>query len=155
MDDLPYCPQYGIIYNVIVVLDTDVIVAAVRSSQGASSRVIAAVLTGELGIALSVGLALEYEAVAKRPEHLAAGGLTAVDVDDLLARLYELAQQLDLHFRWRPQLRDNDDEMVLETSVNANCIPIVSFNCRDLQQGWVRFGIDLLTPVELLRKVLR
>jgi predicted nucleic acid-binding protein len=73
-------PQYHLQYHIVVliayVLDTDVIVAALRSSTGASRQLLLAALRHQFALLLSVPLFLEYEAVLTRPEHLAACGLS-------------------------------------------------------------------------------
>lgn len=67
-----------------LVLDPDVIVAAFRSDQGAPRRLLLAALDGQVAMLASVPLMLEYEAVLKRPEQLAAIGLRADEVDIVL-----------------------------------------------------------------------
>ena len=59
-----------------LVLDTDVLVAALRSDQGASRRLLIGALDRAFEVLASVPLIIEYEAVLTRPEHLEASGLT-------------------------------------------------------------------------------
>lgn len=135
----------------MIVLDTDVVVAALRSPTGASAEIVRSVLKGERHIAVSVAMVLEYEAVATRPEHLAASGLTAAQALAVIDALVAKAQPVMTHFRWRPQLRDADDEMVLEAAVNGRASAIVTFNRRDFTAA-ARFGIAVHLPAELLEK---
>lgn len=135
-----------------MVLDTDVIIAAIRSTKGASAEIVRRVLRGEVSIELTVAMALEYEAVATREEHLIAGEVTAVEALNLIDNLAALAQPVEIHFRWRPQLRDVDDEMVLEAAINANDRTIVTFNARDFA-GAERFDVKVLSPREILEKL--
>lgn len=134
----------------MLVLDTDILVAAIRSRTGASAALIGAVLRGEYRIAMSIGMAIEYEAVATRMEHLAAGGMTERDVGIVIDALISVAMPVVPHFRWRPQLRDPNDEMVLEAAANAGGSAIVTFNRRDFIPAAATFGIDLLLPREAL-----
>lgn len=135
----------------MIIIDTDVIVAALRSPVGASAQIVRSVLKRERAVAVSVAMVLEYEAVATRPEHLAASGLTEVQVQTVIDALASVAKPIVTHFRWRPQLRDADDEMVLEAAVNANAEAIVTFNRRDFAPA-ARFGIAVLSPGQLLEK---
>lgn len=135
-----------------MILDTDVIIAAIRSTKGASAEIVRRVLRGEIGIELTVAMALEYEAVATREEHLVAGELTAVEALNLIDNLAALAKPVEIHFRWRPQLRDVDDEMVLEAAINANDRTIVTFNAKDFA-GAERFDVRVLSPKEILEKL--
>jgi putative PIN family toxin of toxin-antitoxin system len=128
------------------VLDTDIIVASIRSRMGASAEIVRKALQGDIGIGLSVALALEYEAVATRAEHLLAGGFIDSDVLIVIDTLIAIAKPIESHFRWRPQLRDANDEMVLEAAVNGGASAIVTFNRKDFGNAANRFGIELLLP---------
>ncbi len=136
-----------------MILDTDVIIAAIRSTKGASAEIIRRVLRGEMHIELTVAMALEYEAVAMREEHLKAGELTASEAANLIDTLAALAEPVDIHFRWRPQLRDADDEMVFEAAINAQDRTIVTFNIRDFAMAADRFDVTLATPRQILEKL--
>jgi predicted nucleic acid-binding protein len=102
------------------VLDTDVMVAALRSSRGASRQLLLGALDGSFQLLLSVSLILEYEAVLSRPERLAACGFGAAEIGRVLDDLAAIAKPASLSFRWRPRLSDPNDDMVLETAVNGN-----------------------------------
>ena len=100
------------------VLDTAVIVAATRSDAGASRQLLLAGSDKRFELLLSVPLALEYEAVLKRPEQIAASGGMVQEVDKLLSALIAIARPVYRSFFWRPLLRDADDDMVLETALS-------------------------------------
>ncbi len=133
-----------------LVLDTDVMVAALRSDAGASRRLLKLLLDHRLSVVISVPLAIEYEAVLTRPEQLAASGLDAVEVGILLDAIVALATQVKLAFLWRPVLRDPNDDMVLETAVNGGADVIVTFNAKDFRAA-AQFGIAVLSPGDVLR----
>ena len=136
-----------------LVLDTSVLVAAVRSHLGTSAALLEAALQKKLHLLATVPLVLEYEAVLMRPEHLAAAGLEAEEMSILLDALAGISEPVRLAFLWRPQLRDSNDDMVLEAAVNGNADAIVTFNTRDFVAIAPRFGVEVLTPKEGLRKV--
>ncbi len=136
-----------------LVLDTDVVVAALRSPKGASAAVLRLLDAGRVTILLSVALALEYEAVCHLPEHRLASGLATSEVTLFVNTLIALAEPVHVHFLWRPQLRDAGDEMVLETAVNGRADALVTFNRQDYAAIPSRFGIDLLLPREILRRI--
>ena len=102
---------------------------------------------------LSVPLALEYEAICHLADHRLASGLSKVEVEIFVDTLIALAVPIEMHFRWRPQLRDPGDEMVLETGINGQADAIVSFNQRDYGKDPGSFGIELLLPREALRRI--
>ena len=121
-------------------------VAALRSSRGASRQLLLGALDGGFQLLLSVPLILEYEAVLSRPEHLAACGLSAAEIGRVLDDLAGIAKPVSLSFRWRPRLSDPDDDMVLETAVNGNADAIVTFNQRDFEAAVRDFGCAVILP---------
>jgi putative PIN family toxin of toxin-antitoxin system len=136
-----------------LVLDTDVIVAAFRSPDGASAELLRLARQREFAMAISVTLLLEYESVICRPEHLAAAAQTANDAQVLIDAIADLAEKVDIDFIWRPQTRDPADEMVLETAINGQADAIVTYNRRDFGEAPARFGIGCWLPAETLEKV--
>ena len=136
-------------------LDTDVMVAAFRSQMGASRQILLAAVARRFELLLSVPLILEYEAVLNRPEHLVASGLTSVEVEHVLDDLAAVAKPVKLAFRWRPRLRDPNDDMVLETAVNGNADAIVTFNLRDFEEAKRSFGCAVLLPAVALQQIRR
>ena len=98
-------------------------------------------------------LFLEYEDVLKRPEHRLAHGLTPLEIDEFLAELAALIEPVEVHFQWRPQTRDPNDEMVLEAAINGQADAIVTYNVSDFVEAGARFEIAILCPGELLKRV--
>ena len=135
------------------VFDTDVVVAAIRSPKGASAALIRALQLGQVKVAASVALFVEYEATCTRPEHVSAAGLHISEVSDFLDALAGLMDPAEIHFLWRPQLRDPGDDMVLEAAVNAMADVIVSFNIKDYADVPQRFGIKVLLPCDALARL--
>lgn len=135
------------------VFDTDVMVAAMRSPFGASAELLRLARCGEIEIAVSVALVLEYEAVLKRPEHLLAAGALAIEAELIVDTLISIGQAVFVDYRWRPQTRDPGDEMVLEAAINAKANAIVTFNRRDFGNAPLQFGIECLLPSQALEKI--
>ncbi len=134
-------------------MDTDAVVAAMRSPSGASAALLLAALDGRLTLLMSVPLVIEYEAICSRPEHWLAAGLTEQKVGQFLDGLVALAEPVESHFLWRPSLRDPCDEMVLEAAVNGRAKAIVTFNVKDFQAARTKFGLEVLKPSEALRRI--
>ena len=88
-----------------------------------------------------------------REDHLRAGELTALAAMNVIEALAARAKPVEIHFRWRPQLRDANDEMVLEAAINAKNQTIVTFNTRDFVGAAERFGVALTFPREILEKL--
>jgi putative PIN family toxin of toxin-antitoxin system len=138
------------------VLDTSVLVAAFRSRRGASHELLRRVIEGELPAVVSNTLMTEYEAVLTREVVLAASWADAGDVAAVLDALAARMAEVVPHFRWRPALRDPDDDMVLECAANGRAAAIVTLNIADfVPTAPERFGIEVLRPGELLRRLPR
>jgi putative PIN family toxin of toxin-antitoxin system len=135
------------------VLDTNVVVSALRSPKGASAALLMAARGGRLTLVANVALALEYEAICRLAEHRLASGLDLEQVGVFVDAVIAMAEPVESHFIWRPQLRDPGDELVLAAAVNGRADAIVTFNLRDFADRPQRFGIELLRPAEALRRI--
>lgn len=133
-----------------VVLDTNVVFSGLRSRRGASFKLLSLLGADRFGTHLSVPLVLEYKEVLLEKRHDL--GLTEADVDDFLNYLCRVGGLHEIHFLWRPRLKDPDDEMILELAVEAGCEYIVTYNKEDFP-GVEKFGIELVTAKELLQKI--
>ena len=134
-----------------ILIDTSTIIAAVRSPSGASAEIVRLVLMDQLSMVCSVPLFLEYEAVLLRPEHMKVANATASDITNLLDALAGKLIPVEIQYLWRPQLRDANDDMVLEAAVNGHAGSIISFNLRDFLPQALSFGISVKTPGDFLK----
>ena len=136
-----------------LVLDTDVVVAGMRSPRGASAALLRAARQNRVTLLANVALVLEYESVCHELEHRAASGLTVREIDVFLSAVIAMAEPVETHFLWRSQLRDSDDEMVLEAAVNGHADAIVTFNIRDFGTAPSRFAVELLLPRQAITRI--
>lgn len=133
-----------------IVLDVDVVVAALRSRRGASAVWVRAALRRDVELLASVPLMLSYEAVLQRPEQRAASTLSSAELDEVLDAIAAVATPVAISYLWRPLLRDPDDELVLETAVNGGTDLLLTFNERDFA-GAERFRPHVIRPGPALR----
>jgi len=138
-----------------LVLDTAVMVAAIRSAEGASRWLLRSALERRRGLTflVSVPLLIEYEAVMTGADHLKTAGISALDVGVLLDAVAAAAEPVRLAYLWRPALPDPDDDMVLEAAVNGRADAIVTFNTADFGPAAKDFGIAVLSSGETVRKL--
>ena len=134
-------------------LDTNVVVAGMRSPGGASAAILMAARQGRTTLLVSVSLALEYEAICQEAEHRLAAGVSDREVDIFLNAVIAMAEPVETHFLWRPQLRDPGDEMVLEAAVNGRADALVTFNTRDFGTVPSQFGVEVLLPREAIARI--
>jgi putative PIN family toxin of toxin-antitoxin system len=137
------------------VLDTNVLVAALRSDSGASRRLLSSAIDGTIIVLASVPLMVEYEAVLTRTEHLSATGLSVEETNAVLDALASVAEPIQLLFLWRPRLKDPADEMVLETAINGRADRLVTFDLRHLKAAAEEFGIMTITPSVTWKEIRR
>jgi putative PIN family toxin of toxin-antitoxin system len=133
-----------------IVIDTNVLVAALRSRRGASYRLLSLLGDPRFQINVSVPLVLEYEKSAKRMAR--RGGLSARDIENILDYICAVARHRKVFYLWRPFLRDPNDDMVLEAAVSGGCKFIITYNQKDFR-GVEQFGIEALTPKEFLDQI--
>ncbi|MGA8869472.1 MAG: putative toxin-antitoxin system toxin component, PIN family [Candidatus Sulfotelmatobacter sp.] len=138
-----------------LVLDTSVVVAALRTRSGAGNAVLRLVANRRLVPLATPPLFLEYEDVLKRPEQRLAHGLAFEAIEEFLAEFAALVEPVEVRFLWRPQVRDPGDEMVLEAAVNGRADALVTYNIADFISAGKRFGVPVLRPPELLRELQR
>ena len=136
-----------------VVIDTSVIVAGLRSRIGASNRLLTAIAHRRVRPLVTTAVFLEYEAVLLRAEQRLATGMSEADVSGFLAALAAAAEPVEISFRWRPQLRDPTDELMLEAAVNGRAAAIVTHNLTDFSPAVSRFSVRVLTPSLLLNEL--
>ena len=136
-----------------IVLDTSVLVAAARSRNGASFKIVSVLPTPEIEIALTVAVYTEWQAVMTRPENLPPGA-TPDDALAFLRYLASIAHLQDVHFLWRPFSRDPDDDMIVECAVASGCEYIVTHNVKDFRRV-EELKVQAITPAELLNLLRR
>ena len=136
----------------LVVLDTNVLVSAIRSRRGASFQILSLVGTGAFDVAISVPLVLEYEAAMLRD--VDATNLAPDDVRDIVDYVCSVARQQKIFFLWRPLLKDPNDDMVAEVAVASACDALVTHNKKDFD-ALAALGLRVMSPQELLEETRR
>jgi putative PIN family toxin of toxin-antitoxin system len=131
-----------------IVIDTNVVVSALRSKKGASFKLLSMTGTKRYKTHDSVPLVLEYEEVLQR--NRGGLGLSKEDISDLIDSLCSLAEHHEIYFLWRPSLTDANDELILELVVTARCEYIVTHNIGDFK-GSEKFGVKIVTPGAFLK----
>jgi predicted nucleic acid-binding protein len=123
-----------------IVLDTNILVSALRSNRGVAYRLLQLVGTQQFEINLSVPLMFEYEDVLYRDSLQLPVSRRAIDA--LLDYHSSVANHHTIYFLWRPYLR--------ELAVKANCDYIVTYNQRDFR-GVEQFDVKAVTALEFLK----
>ena len=137
-----------------VVLDTDVVVAAMRSPRGASAAILRAARQGRATLLVehASGSGIRSGVLAGRSTVWPQGCLI-VRFECFLTAVVAMAEPVTTHFLWRPQLRDPADEMVLEAAINGRADALVTFNVRDFGTVPAQFGVEVLLPREAIGRI--
>lgn len=133
-----------------IIIDTNVLVSALRSRRGASYKLVSLLPSDRFTIAISVPLIFEYEDVLRRgklhPE------ISEQDISDFIDFLCYVGYRQDIFFLWRPFLPDPSDDLVLEVAVAAGCEAIITYNKRHFREI-EKFGLRVLDPKEFLAEI--
>ncbi|MCC5935193.1 MAG: putative toxin-antitoxin system toxin component, PIN family [Balneolales bacterium] len=131
-----------------IILDTNILYAALRSRNGASFRLVSLLPSNKFTINVSVPLILEYEDVLNRsvPEL----SFTRKEIEAFLDNICAMANRHEVFYLWRPLLPDPGDDLILELAVKANCTYIVTYNKQDFT-GLDTFGIKTVDSREFLK----
>ena len=132
-----------------IVIDTSVLVAAMRSRNGASFKLISMLPSQDFEFALSVTLYTEWQAVLTRPEHMPPNA-TVTSTLRFLRYLAAMAHQQPVCFLWRPFLHDACDDMVLECAVSSGSRYIVTHNIKDFRRA-TQLNVQAISPGDFLR----
>jgi putative PIN family toxin of toxin-antitoxin system len=138
-----------------VVLDTSVIVSALRSRHGASNRLLQMAFAGAFQVLATPALFLEYEEVLGRTEQREVDGLPPGRMSAFLIGLAGIIEPVKVYYRWRPQMQGVDDEMVLDAAINGRADTIVTHNLRDFAAAASRFNLRVASPAALVGEVLK
>ena len=126
-----------------VILDTCILFSALRSSQGASYKIVTSLSWGKFKPVVSTPLFFEYEEVLLRPKQFPH--LSVPEINDFLDYIASSSEHCRINFLWRPFLPDPGDDMVLEAAFSAEVDAIVTYNIRDFT-GSDKLGIRVISP---------
>jgi len=131
-----------------VVIDTNILVSALRSDMGASYALISKIPSQKFQFFISVPLYTEYQDVLTRKEHM-TGSSTCEEIYAFLRYFCKVAHRRKIFYLWRPWLKDPKDDMVLELAVASKSEYIITYNLKDFSNIH-KFGIEALTPKQFL-----
>ena len=135
----------------VVVVDTSVFVAALKSRDGSSRQVVRLCLMGELTPLMGHKLFLEFLDVLERPGLLDASPATPAEREALFHGFLSVSRWVSIFFLWRPNLPDEGDNHVVELAVAGNALAVITHNTSDFA-GELKFpGLRILTPAQFLK----
>ncbi|GCL39446.1 putative toxin-antitoxin system toxin component, PIN family [Sphaerospermopsis sp. FACHB-1094] len=133
-----------------IVIDTNVILAGLRSNRGASYKLLTILNDTRWQLNISTALIFEYEEILKREKDQL--NLKNEDIDNVIEAICAISNQCNIFYLWRPVARDPDDDFVIDLAVECQADFIITYNQKDLQAA-EKFGIRVLTPKQFLQQV--
>lgn len=133
-----------------IILDTNVLLAGLRSSRGASYKLLSILNDTRWRLNISTTLIFEYEEILKRQKDQLT--LNNQDIDNIIEALCAISNQCNIFYLWRPIARDPDDDFLIDLAMECQAEFIITYNQKDLQAA-EKFGIRVLTPKEFLQQV--
>ena len=135
-----------------IVVDTSIIISALIGSQGPSREVIRRCLLNDYTPLISNSLFLEYEDVSSRERIINLCSITNEEKRKLLNAFYHTCHWISIHYLWRPNIKDEGDNFLIELAVAGNADYIVTNNINDFKNAQLKFpNIQIVTPEQLLR----
>ena len=136
----------------MVILDSNVIFSALKSSKGYSFELINLLRAGKFSVALTPPLLFEYEDLLKRPGYLRH--LTPDEIDGFLDWFTSISRLHRVYYLWRPVLSDPKDDLVLEAAVSSSSTHIVTFNGKHFRPAG-SFGVSVLEPADFINQIVQ
>lgn len=138
--------------NQTIVLDTSVMIGALISHKGANREVVRQCLLGNYKPLISNALFLEFEDVIARDRIKKACPLNETEIRELLNAFYSVCSWVPIYYLWRPNLKDEGDNLLIELAIAGNSQAIVTNKVKDLQAAELKFEhLKILKPEQLLR----
>ena len=131
-----------------IVVDTNVLVAGLRSNRGASYKLLTILNDARWQVNISTTLIFEYEEILKRSS--LELGLSFPDIDAIIRGICSISNQRQIFYVWRPTSTDPDDDFLIDLAVKSQAEFLVTYNQRNLQPA-ERFGIKVVSPKQFLQ----
>jgi putative PIN family toxin of toxin-antitoxin system len=143
---------YTLSLTMLVTLDTNVIYQALKSATGASFFILQKIRERKIQIALSVPLFEEYQEVLSREKSLNDFELDIEDIDKFLRFIAYVGKPFKTYFLFRPNLKDEKDNMVMELAITSQSDYLVTSNIKDFKNAELKFDqLKIVTPGEFAK----
>ncbi len=150
--------EYDSVYAIIlgmstkIVVDTSVFISALIGAKGPSRELIRRCLLGEYQPLMGTTLFSEYESVMVREEILAKCSLEESEIASLLAAFMSVTAWTKIYYSWRPNLKDEGDNHLIELAVAGNAGIIATNNLKDFRSSELAFpNVLIFKPEQIIR----
>jgi uncharacterized protein len=137
----------------VIVLDTSVFVSALLSPDGASREVLRRCLLKHHQPLFGAALLAEYEDLLARRKLFAQCPITEEERQELFEALISVSGWKNIFYGWRPNLRDEADNHLIELAVAGSAEAIITHNIRDFTGMELQFpDLKIITPAQLIQR---
>ena len=135
-----------------IVIDTSVLINALIGKEGPGREILRRCLMGHYTPLISNALFHEYEDVTMRKHIFDLCPLKPSEIRTLLNAFYNTCQWIPIYYLWRPNLKDEDDNFLIELAIAGNSHYIITNDTKDLRNAELHFEeVKIVTPKEFLR----
>ncbi len=134
-----------------IVIDTNVFVASILSKEGINRKIIRRCLLGEFTPLMGEALYQEYKDLFNRGRIFDKCEISYEDRYDLLNAFLKSCEWIKIHYAWRPNLKDEGDNHVIELAVAGSASIVVTNNAKDFKNQELFFpSIEIKTPKQFM-----
>lgn len=138
--------------DTMIVIDTNIIISALIGSEGPSRKMLKLCLEGKLQPLISNALFSEYEDVSNRDRIIKICPISDAERRKLLNAFYRICHWVSIHYLWRPNIKDEGDNFLIELAVAGNADYLITNNIGDFKNTQLNFpDIQIISPEQLLR----
>lgn len=136
-----------------IVIDTSVWISALITKDSGARELLRLVFNKKLFPQMSESLFREYEAVMKRKKIQQLTALTSYEQNELFEAYLSTCKWNEIYYTWRPNLKDEDDNFVVELAVASGAEVIVTYNIKDFINAELIFNHKIITPEDFIKEI--
>lgn len=136
-----------------VVIDTSVFISALITKDGKAREILRMIFHSKLSPQMSEALFKEYEEVVKRKKIQSLTPLSLLEQNELFEAFLSTCQWNEIYYMWRPNLKDENDNFVVELAVASGAKAIITYNAKDFENAELVFKHKILTPEEFIKEL--
>ncbi len=144
---------YMLSYYMKIVIDTSVWISALITKESRARELLRLVFQEKLFPQMSESLFREYEAVMKREKIQQLTSLTLLQQNNLFEAYLSTCKWNEIYYTWRPNLKDEDDNFVVELAVASGAEAIVTYNIKDFKNAELLFKYKIITPEDFIKDI--
>ena len=136
-----------------IVIDTSVWISAFITKDSNARELLRLVFNGRLRPQMSEALFREYESVMKIKKIQKLTPLTSLEQDELFEAYLSTCKWNEIYYTWRPNLKDEDDNFVVELAVASSSKALITYNIKDFKNAELLFKHTIITPEDFIKEI--